>query len=77
MHYVKIITSDGETRWINLAQISRFTMATDPHDELILVIMFADASPENKLEIHGNNETNRKAIEELTSCLDSVAINVP
>ncbi len=77
MHYVKISTNDGETRWINLAQVSRFTMATDQHEGLILVIVFADASSENKLEIRATDETNRKAIAELTSCLDSVAINVP
>lgn len=73
MHYVKITTSDDETRWINLNQVCRFTLATDAARGFpVLAIVFADGSLDDKLVLNGNNETDRKAIETLTAELDSL-----
>lgn len=73
MHYVKITTSDEETRWINLAQVCRFTLATDRAKGFpVLAIVFADGSLDDKFLINGNNAADRKAIEILTAALDRV-----
>lgn len=73
VHYVKLCTSDGETRWVNLAQVSRVTMASVSADEPLLVVFFADADPESKLEIRGSDEANRQAIANLTARLDELS----
>ena len=74
MRYVKITTSDEETRWINLEQVCRVTLATDRARGFpVLAIVFADGSLEDKFLINGNTEADRKAIETLTAALDSVA----
>jgi hypothetical protein len=73
MHYVKITTNDDETRWINLTQVCRFTLATDAARGFpVLAIMFAHGAPDEKLLINGNNETDRKAIETVTKELESL-----
>ena len=74
MRYFKLATSDDESRWINLAQVSRVTLAPKgAHNAPVLAVLFADASGETKLEIHGSTPQNRKAIEALTALLDSLA----
>ncbi len=73
MHYVKIQTSDDETRWINLNQVCRFTLAKDDVRGFpVLAIVFADGSLDAKLVINGSNEIDRKAIETITTELDKI-----
>lgn len=74
MNFVKIITSDGETRWINLAQVSRVTTATESQDEPLLAVMFADANPEAVLKIHGTDDVNREAIRKFTTALNDSSV---
>lgn len=70
MKCVKITTSDGETRWLNLCHISRVTLATDVNGNPLLVIFFQGTQPEALLKIHGSDETNRQAINYLIEVLD-------
>lgn len=72
MHYVQIQTSDDETRWINLAQVSRVTLATASNDEPLLAVFFNDADPENKLQIRGANDADRAAIEAIVRRLKAL-----
>lgn len=73
MHYVKIVTSDEDTRWINLNLVCRFTLAHDAARGFpVLAIVFADGSLDEKLVINGNNELDRKAIETITTELDKI-----
>jgi len=75
MQYFKLVTSDRESRWINLAQVSRVTLA--PSESArggpVLAIFFADACPDRKLEVHGTTPENCQAIEKLTQALDALA----
>lgn len=74
MHYVRIDTDDGETRWINLAQVSRITLAKEaPSGNPILVITFADTALQARLSIQATSSANRKAIDTLTSAADALA----
>ena len=75
MRYIRLVTSDGESRWINLAQVSRVTLAAgeSARGGSVLAIFFADACPDGKLEIHGNTAENRQAIEKLTQALDALS----
>jgi hypothetical protein len=73
MHFIKFTTSDAETRWINLEQVCRFTLATDTaRNYPVLAIVFADGSLEEKLVINGSNDQNRKVIEQIAAHLDGV-----
>lgn len=74
MQYVRIDTDDGEVRWINLDQISRVTLAKEaPTGNPILVITFADTSPQARLTIQATSDANRKAIDKITSAVDALA----
>ncbi|HRQ76699.1 MAG TPA: hypothetical protein PK098_12345 [Phycisphaerales bacterium] len=74
MNYIKITTSEGETRWINLAQVSRVTLATQASSgKPLLVIIFADGEEDGRLTIHGSDAKNLAAIKSLTAYLDELA----
>lgn len=74
MHYVKITTSEDETRWINLQQVCRFTYAHDAaRGYPVLAMVFSTGSDDDKLIITGSNEADLKAIETLTAALDAVS----
>ncbi len=73
MHFVKIQTSDNETRWINLEQVSRVTLGADDSGEPILAVVFADGNPDLSLKLHGSDHVNRAAIGCLTAGLDAVS----
>lgn len=76
MHYFKLETSDEEVRWLNLAMVSRVTLAKDATSgKPVLAIFFADAAQENKLAITGNTKKNQQAIDDLVAELDHVAQN--
>ncbi len=72
MEFFKLVTSDDEVRWINLARISRVTLAEDRGHPL-LAILFAEGAAESKLTIVGGNPANDKAIADLTARLDAIA----
>jgi len=72
MSFIKLMTSDNDTRYINLAQVSRVTLATDAtRGAPRLAIFFGDASQESKLQIDGSNEQDRKAIEIFIAALEA------
>lgn len=73
MKFVRIDTSDGETRWINLAQVSRVTRGTDDSGTPLLVVLLADGNPDLALRIHGTDEKNRRAIRGMLATLDRLA----
>jgi len=74
MKYFKLAMSDTESRWINLAQVSRVTLASEAaHGAPILAIFFADARDDGKLEIPGTTPQNREVIKDLTSVLDALS----
>ncbi|MHC4995702.1 MAG: hypothetical protein ACYTGQ_11675 [Planctomycetota bacterium] len=73
MEFVKITTSDIETRWLNLRQISRVTLTQDEQGNQLLVVIFQDHSPEMTIQIHGSDDMNRHAIEKVTAHLDEIS----
>lgn len=62
MSFVKLDTSDGDTRWINLSQLSRVTLGCDSDNTELLVAIFADGHVEDRLQIRGTDDLNREAI---------------
>lgn len=72
MNFVKIETSDSETRWINLDHVSRVTLATQTQGTPILAIFFADGNRDSSLKISGSDPVNKKAIERFVAHLDAV-----
>lgn len=73
MHFVRIESSDGETRWINLDQIVRVTLAEEaPSGEPLLVITSTHDDGE-RFSIRGHTEKDRRTIEKLIALLDDVA----
>lgn len=71
MAYVRIET-DNETRWVNLAQVQRATLARHAGSETdMLVVFFANASEECVLKIDGVSKKNAGAIRSLTAALDA------
>ena len=73
MQFMKILTSDQETRWINLAQVVRVTLATEAGSgKPVLVLFFVSGDAESRLTIVGNKEKDRKAIEALTARLEEL-----
>jgi hypothetical protein len=72
MEFFKLTTADKETRWINLARISRATLADD-HGKPLLAVLFAEGASESKFTILGGNPKNDKAIADLTARLDALS----
>jgi hypothetical protein len=70
MYFVKLRTSDGETRWVNLERVSRATLARDVRGDPILTVRFADGGDEDRLQIPGHEAADREAIDLLTAELD-------
>ena len=65
MHFVKVETSDEDTRWINLDLVSRITIGDDESGVETMVILFADGDVGNSLTIRATDEVNQLAILEL------------
>ena len=70
MAFVRLETSDRDTRWINLDQLSRVTLGTDRDDVEFIVAVFADGHLEDRLEIRGTDDTNVEAIRRLQRALN-------
>lgn len=71
MRFVKIVDSGGETRWINLARVSRATLAEDAsRGHPILVLLFED--PEARLALSGGTKQDKAAIDDVIRALDQL-----
>lgn len=70
MSFVRIETSDRDTRWINLDLVSRVTLGTDEAGTEVLVAMFADGDVGDSLKIRGTDEMNKAAILEFERALN-------
>jgi hypothetical protein len=71
MKYIRVET-DQETRWINLSQVSRATLAKQGAHE-VLVMFFANPSADCALKIEGTSKRSVAAIKTLVSALDAAA----
>lgn len=73
MHYIHIETTDGESRWLNLAQVSRVTSAFETGTDIeIIVVFFADGEAESTLRLRGSTDQDRAAIQVLKSHLEAL-----
>ena len=73
MHFIKLATSDQDTRWINLEQVSRVTLGEEVSGVPVAVIVFSDGDLEQGLKIHGTEDVDRQAIDKLTTVLDTLS----
>ena len=73
MRIIKLHTSDGDTRWINLDLVRRVTLAEESTGEPILAIIYDDGSTEADLRILGSTDENKKAIHQITAVLDELS----
>lgn len=72
-YYIKLETSDGETRWINLDRVRRVTLAEEAVGEELMVIVFDEGNTTDEVRIHGSDEKNREVIQKVKSRLDELA----
>ena len=70
MQFVKVETSDQDTRWINLSLVSRVTIGTDESGVEVLVAVFADGDVADSLKIRATDDVNKAAILELERVLN-------
>ena len=70
MSFVKIETSDEDTRWINLSLISRVTVGKDETGVVVMIAVFADGDVDDALTIRGTDDVNHKAILEVERALN-------
>ncbi len=73
MKFVKIETSGSTTRWINLAHVSRVTLADESGDQSLMVLVFSDGHRESQLKLNSQDPQDKRAIEQLTANLDAAA----
>jgi len=74
MQYVKLVTDDQETRWINLASIARVTRTRSATTgKLILVVMFRPGGGTQDFKIEGDSPENTAAIDTLCNALDALS----
>jgi hypothetical protein len=77
MKFIKLETSDGEIRWINLDMVSRVTLVKEPEGtHELMVIIFADAATDARVQIRSDSEANQHAIARLREKLDSISDHV-
>ncbi len=68
MQYLKLTTTNGDVRWINLDHVTRVTRSFDADSgEPILVLMFTDS---DRLTIHGSTAEDVTAIDSIVEMLD-------
>jgi hypothetical protein len=73
MRYIRLETSDQDTRWINLEQVCRVTRGIESPGVPIVAIIFADGNVDDCLKIRGTDEINKKAISQLVGALDRLS----
>lgn len=66
------IETEGETRWINLDQVARATLARHAgSNSEILAVFFSNASDDCTLKIDNSTKANAAAIKTLMAALDA------
>jgi len=68
--FLKITTSNGEERWVNLARVTRISLSRDQAGEAAMTFCFDGA---DKVTVHGSDDRNREAIRRLGAQLDHMA----
>ena len=68
--FIRIETSDEETRWINLDAVARVTLGRNVRGEPTLILFTLASGDGGRLEIHGDDPKNVQAIESLVAALD-------
>jgi hypothetical protein len=71
--YIKLETSDGEVRWINLDRVRRVTLAEETVGGPLMVIVFDEGDASDEVRIHGSDDQNRQVIQKVISRLDELA----
>lgn len=69
MQFIRLTTSDADTRWINLAQVSRITIGEDAGSPFVAIV-FSDGHTDDSLKICGTDDINRKAIQTIKDALN-------
>jgi hypothetical protein len=67
---LKISSSTGEQRWINLDRVTRISMATDSAGDAVLVFCF---DGQDHVKLHGCDNETRALIRKLMAMLDASA----
>ena len=68
--FLKVSTTNGEQRWINLDRVTRVSLATDPAGEQVMAFCF---DGQDRVLIHGADEDSRILMRRIISSLDDVA----
>ena len=72
MSFIKIETSEGDSRWINLDHVVRATLAHEAvSGEVLLALTFSTDHGRPTLNIHGTDDINRSAIDQIIHALES------
>lgn len=66
--FLKISLPGGEQRWINIARVTRVSLATDSSGEPVLAFCF---DGQDKVVIHGSDAANRAVIQQVAAAFDS------
>ncbi len=69
-NFVKITTSNGEERWVNLSRVTRISLSRDQGGESSMTFCFDGT---DKVTVHGSDERNREVIRRLVAQLDHIA----
>ena len=64
-----ISTSNGEQRWINLARVTRISLAKDSNDETVLAFCF---DGQDRVVVHGSNPEDRALIDHISASLGTL-----
>lgn len=70
--FVRFSTSNGETRWINVAAVARIILTHEPNtDERLLVIVFG---PTDHVTVHGTDAVNNEAIDTILQLVEQMTV---
>ncbi|MCB9838041.1 MAG: hypothetical protein H6813_01775 [Phycisphaeraceae bacterium] len=70
IRFLKVTSSNGEQRWINLDLVTRVSMAKESDGNPVLVFCFEG---DDRVTIHGVDDVSRTLIQDVVSTLDSIA----
>ncbi|MFO0831007.1 MAG: hypothetical protein U0637_04085 [Phycisphaerales bacterium] len=65
--FMRLSSSTGERRWINLDRVTRISLATDPSGDPILVFSF---DGHDQIRVHGSDNESRELIRAIAQTLD-------
>ncbi len=69
--FLRVSTSNGEQRWINLDRVTRVSLAEDAGGDAVLIFSFDGG---DRVKIHGTDDESRALVKRITSSLDSAAL---